>query len=375
MSRFLRCALLALLPVLAVAAAPVRAASAVAAGPGGAPVKIAGQPDDVSAARAALAACEREPGRRGPCELIRLNDEVIRPGEALKARVPAGRHPLFLWQTSTATARATLAGSIHLLKPSLFPLPPAFEAAFARADHLVVEVDAGAYAPGELQRLTRRHALLPAGTTLNALLKPATEERLAAALTRHGLSSAGLAQAKPGFVSNQLAVARLMALGYLPEFGMEQHFLTRAGSRRIVELESLESQLRVLFDQPLALQVELLEHTLAEIGDIEATLGELIVAWLAGDDGRFLELFKAQSGDSAAAEAFNRAVLDDRNRQMAAEIQSLLTRPGDYFVLVGAAHFVGDNGFVKHLQRGGLRVDRLYSDPPAAHAAAGSSGH
>jgi len=364
-------ALLALLAALAFTAEPLRAASAVAAAPDGTPVSIGGQPDDVAAARAALAACERQsrPGAR--CELIGLNGEDIARGADLKARVPPAPHPLFLWETSTATARATLAGSIHLLKPSLYPLPTAFEAAFARADHLVLEVNAGAYAASELQQLTRRYALLPAGRSLAGLLAPAVQDRLAAALSRHGLSWTGLAQAKPGFVSNQLAVARLMALGYLPEFGMEHHFLARAGQRRIVELETLEAQLRLMFDQPLALQVELLEHTLAELETIEASLGELIVAWLAGDDRRFLELFKAQSGDSPAAEAFNEALLDDRNRHMAAAIRELLSRPGDYFVLVGAAHFVGERGIVNELRRSGLTVERRYAHNPVALRSAG----
>ena len=45
------------------------------------------------------------------------------------------------------------------------------------------------------------------------------------------------------------------------------HFLDRLGQRSVLELESLEAQLSLLFDQPLPVQTQLLADTLALEGD------------------------------------------------------------------------------------------------------------
>ncbi|MEZ5559892.1 MAG: TraB/GumN family protein [Pseudomonadales bacterium] len=322
---------------------------------------VQGQANDLAAALGALQQCQALQPEGPPCELTRLNDERIATGRQIRARVPTGPHPLFLWRYERGATTLYLAGSIHILKPSLYPVAEQLETAFAQSDQLVLEVNTEQYPQDELTRRSLAHGRLPEGAELQTVLPAPIYQRLAQRLADYGVPMQNLAPLSPAMVMNQFVVYRLMSLGYLPEYGLEQHFMAQRGARPILELESLEAQLTLLFDQPLPVQIQLLADTLDLEAAIEPMLADMVAAWLSGDDARFLTLFEEQSGDSAAARAFNRALLDDRNVGMAARISELLTRPGKYFVLIGAAHLVGDQGIVALLERQGVRGRRIYS--------------
>ena len=53
------------------------------------------------------------------------------------------------------------------------------------------------------------------------------------------------------------------------------------------------------------------------------------------------------------------SLIDDRNTAMTAKIEGFLQTPKSYFVAVGAAHLVGDNGILSQLQRKNFKVEQL----------------
>jgi uncharacterized protein YbaP (TraB family) len=168
----------------------------------------------------------------------------------------------------------------------------------------------------------------------------------------------------------QLALVQLLALGYDPATGVDRHFLERAGERTVIELETPAEQFELLFGQPLADQIELLSDALDTDQSLEPLLADLVAAWLAGDDAAFANAFRAQTGTSSAAAAFYRRLLDDRNITMATAIEGLITRPGTHFVLIGAAHFVGERGIIELLARRGIHGRRIASNEPIELATA-----
>lgn len=325
------------------------------------------QPNDLVAAITALRTCDagRAP-QQAACELRKLNDELITSGEEIRARIPAGEHPLYLWQIESPTATVFLAGSVHILKPSLYPLPPAYDAAFAAADTLVVEVNVGAVDPTELQAKTTSYATLPNGQRIQAVLPASLAGQLAASLARYGVPLSQVETLKPAFLMNQIVLLRLTSLGYQGEHGVEQHYLGQLGDRRVLELETLDEQLALLFDQPMDLQKQLLIDTLDQEAGIEPLVAGMIAAWFSGNDALFMEMFEAQSGDSELARQFTEQLLDHRNVGMAERIQHYLAsgdvdNPNTYFVLVGAAHLIGENGIVALLKKRGVESTRLTS--------------
>ncbi len=116
------------------------------------------RPTDIDAANWALQQCQRKLARQTgltlapwqTCEVLNLNQERITTGADIRARVPTSPHPLYLWRYTSDTATVYLAGSIHVLKSTLYPLAPQLEKAFEQADLLVVEVDTEKYSLQEM---------------------------------------------------------------------------------------------------------------------------------------------------------------------------------------------------------------------------------
>ena len=321
------------------------------------------QAQDLAASQLALRDCEQQrAASNSPCELVRLNEVRITSARQLREGLPADPRPLYLWRYSSPGATVFLAGSIHFLKETLYPLPEPFEAAFRQADTLVVEVDLTALTPAELQSRTIAAGRFPKGETLATVLSPELYARLSRRFADDGMDIVLFESLKQAMVMNQLAVFGLVALGYSPLFGLEQYFTARKGDRPVLELESIDAQFDLLFGQPMAMQVQLLEDTLDQEAQFEPLLAGMLRAWLAGADDEFLALFEQQAGESELAREFNRMLLDERNIGMAESIAGYLEGTGTYFVLVGAAHFIGDNGIISLLERQGINGSRILSD-------------
>lgn len=322
-----------------------------------------GQNSDQSASQVALQNCERaRTPQSGVCEVTQLNETPIATAAEMRARVPRAAHPLFLWRFETHGSVVYLAGSIHVMKASLFPLPKQFETAFTQSDRLAVEVDTDALSADAVRQKFLDYALLPTGQSLGTVLKPTTLAAVSAHLQTQSIPLTSVATLKPVMLSTQVAVARLSALGYLPQFGLEQHFKSAAGARPILELETLDQQLAVLTSPPMQVQDEMLAETVEQMDTIEPIISAMVVAWLAGDEREFRRLFDLESGDSPQIHAFMRRLLEDRNVGMAEKIVGYLQMPGTTFVLVGAAHLTGPEGIVALLEARGLKGRRINSN-------------
>ena len=321
------------------------------------------QPQDLLAAVGALMDCRQERGEAGPpCELIRLNERQITTARQLRDALPKGPRPLFLWRYASPNATLYLAGSIHLFKEALYPLPEPLEAAFQQADTLVVEVDFSAADPSRLQATMLSAGKLPKGQYLETVLPPETYERLSRRLASEGTDIDFQQRLKPALIVQTLTLTGAMALGYEATYGLEHHFIAKKGDRPVLELESIDAQLELLFGQPMATQIQLLDDTLDQTAELEPLLADMLRAWLAGADDELLRLFEQQAGDSDLVREFNRQLLDDRNVHMAAKTRKYLNGKGTYFVLVGAAHLVGENGIVSLLEKKGVTGTRIMSD-------------
>jgi uncharacterized protein YbaP (TraB family) len=166
---------------------------------------------------------------------------------------------------------------------------------------------------------------------------------------------------KPALISQQLAVAAISAMGYDPALGIESHFSARIEPQKILELESVEGQLKLLLDQPLDMQTSLLRETLEDFDSIAEQTDAMLSAWAHGDDGEVATLVREQTGDSAAAKDFLYQLLDQRNTRMAQRIANMLRGSGSYFVLVGSAHLAGSQSVITELDKLGFSGRRIFS--------------
>ena len=322
------------------------------------------EPSESAAAFTALQRCEEArfaAALDAACEIVRAGAVEVTSGATIRAGIPADAHPLFLWEFRSPTAKVYLAGSIHVMKPTLYPLPAQFDAAFAASDRIVVEVDTVNAKPEMLQQQMLQHATLPDGATIESVVSPETYSTLSTFLAAQEIPLARVARLRPAMLATQLAVARLVALGYMPNHGLEHHFLQRADDRPVLELESIADQLEVLTSPPPDVQEEMLIETLEQMNTIEPIVADMLTAWFSGDEADFMQLFELTSGSSDGYDAFMDRILDARNATMAERVSGYLATDGTYFVLVGSAHLAGPEGIPAILTARGYPGRRIYS--------------
>lgn len=268
----------------------------------------------------------------------------------------------FCWQIQSGTSTGYVLGAIHFGRKDWLPMAPSIEAAFARSDYLIVEIDVTRTDP----QVLRRYLVYPPPDNLRNHVTSNTYAQLVALGRQYLISEDNLAQAKPAAVVALIAGAQIARLGYDPQFGIDRYFLQKtAGRKTVLELETAESQ--------LALMEELGEfavrYSLAEMNrPMEAYVKPLIAAWRTGDAAALDRLLTALEQNLVAEQPemarFFAKVYYDRNHKMADALTQCLRKPGVCFAVVGAGHLVGTNGILNLLARDpACRITQLKATP------------
>jgi uncharacterized protein YbaP (TraB family) len=263
---------------------------------------------------------------------------------------------ILLQQVTSGDSVVYLLGSVHIAKPDIYPLNDYIEEAFARSTRLVVEVDITKIDQASLQNTVLSLGTLPAGRTLRVDIGPEESAGLEKRLSELGMPIAGFDRFRPWVVYMVLAELDLAQLGYDAENGVDLHFLRQAGGREIVELETADYQLNLLAGFSDVEQRELLKEYLDESPMLGEQTAALLDAWTAGDAERFQAIVAEEMGAGSADRRMEEELLRKRDAAMAVKIESLLTRPGASFVVIGAAHFAGEGSVVDILKRDGYSV-------------------
>ena len=252
-------------------------------------------------------------------------------------------------------ASVVLLGSVHMAYPALYPLREAIEQAFAAADTVVVEVDIRDPNAQRIQQLFLAAGTLPPGQRLQDQLSADTLSALDSYLAVRGLPLAAFEQLQPGLVVVTLSTLRLVELGLDPQWGVEQHFLDRLGpGQTVVELETAEQQVELLLDFPDA--DRLLAQGLQQLDQAESLLDPLYRAWLAGDlDELDRLLLREERAANPEFEAVYEKLYDQRKIAKSNRLLAMLRGQGNYFVIVGAGHLVGEKGIIRLLADAGFR--------------------
>jgi uncharacterized protein YbaP (TraB family) len=273
--------------------------------------------------------------------------------------VQAAGERLLFYKLDTAAADVYLLGSMHLARPDIYPLRREIMQAFDGADTLAVELDISGGNQLQIQQMILARGSYPAGESIRDHLSPSTWNSLQQQISGSGLPPQMFESMRPGLLVTTLSSLEMMKLGLSPESGVDRFFLERArGQKRIHELETVEQQIGLLLDFPQ--QDLLVRQTLAQLDDMEETMEELVSLWKRGD-ARGLQ--KLVVDDELARNPEFRVVyermFDQRNIAMSDQIEGFMRTPGQYFVVVGAGHLVGDQGIVSLLAKRGYSPKQL----------------
>ena len=262
-----------------------------------------------------------------------------------------------LWRIADADSEIWLFGSVHVLSPDLAWRSERVNAAFAAADEFVTETEIGEAAAREYQALATRYGALPAGETLSARIGPEEAERLARTARALGIDPAALEQQRPWLTALQLSYTALARAGQNPEAGVEAVLgaEARAQGKRLSFLETPEQQVRVLGELPPEEEARFLSLTLREIEQGAESAAAMDQAWVRGDALALQRQLDAQWRETGPV--FYAALIVNRNRDWADEIERRLGGSGRIFIAVGAAHLLGDDSVVAMLRARGIEVE------------------
>jgi uncharacterized protein len=276
----------------------------------------------------------------------------------------AAAQPIFLWHASRGPAEVWLLGSVHAGQEDFYPLDARIEAAFATADTLACEVDLTD--PAKAARaslLAMQRGSYPAGETLRDHVSAATWDSLAAHLTAQSLPLSMFERFKPSMAAVMLGMMEMKRAGLDPEQGIDRHLLerARADSLPVVDLETVQQQIDALFGHDSGVEELILAESLAQNGEeMRRTLADMLAAWRTGDAEAIERLIEQEWLDDPRLVGFHEAILGQRNHTMAETIdQRAGAGDATWFVVVGAAHLVGDDGVPALLAARGWRVDQV----------------
>jgi uncharacterized protein YbaP (TraB family) len=264
-----------------------------------------------------------------------------------------------------------LFGSIHLGKPDFYPLHPRIEALFRGADTLVFEIDPLSAADPQVAMRMQLRGMLPAGQTLDDVVSPAALDNLQDVLARYGIPLGNLMTMKPWLLTLMLANVQASSLGYSAQHGLESYFLgQKAPATAVAELETIDQQVDMLDSLDPEL---LLGYSLQDFDDGATEMEALISAWRCADKPALSEqLFSELLAIEQAADARERAGMEDlyrrlyidRNKVMADGIDGFIkTGSGNWFVVVGSAHLLGEGSVVQLLEGRGYTVTPVRLEP------------
>ena len=284
---------------------------------------------------------------------------IFAAGPAAQTPVVTGAPPAtktFMWTVERAGRTGWLVGSLHLLTPDHYPLPAAMEAAFARADALVEEMDMNEAAEPATASLMLSKGMNPPGTTLGSQISRETHTKLTDWLARRGVTVTPFEAMRPWMAAMTLQVLALQGLGFDPALGLDKYFrdASMKSGKHFVPLETAAEQIEFLSGFSARTQDLMLRETLEGLETELAEIKTIASAWRRGDADTIERIAVTSMKD--APEVYQ-SLLVDRNRRWMPDIESCLSTRR-CFIVVGAAHLVGPDGLVAMLRQRGYRVEQ-----------------
>lgn len=279
---------------------------------------------------------------------------AVAKGEVAEAATQAAS----VWKVTSKTSVVYLAGSVHLLRESDYPLPPVYEEAYAASERLFFELDIGASMTFEAQAKIAMLGKLPAGETIGDHVSSETYELLQAYFKSRQIGGPVFEMMKPGMLAVTISSLEYMRLGALPQLGVDMFYHKKAveDGKPVEGFETTEFQLSLFNDLSNEKQEVMLKDTLENLEDSEEISDRLIEAWKTGDVATLKELL---ADEIAKDKEIGKVMLFKRNRSWLPTIVDQLKGNENVMVVVGAGHLVGERSLVDLLEKRGYAVEQM----------------
>lgn len=276
-------------------------------------------------------------------------------GLCLPATLPAEatkRGRTSVWKITSPEGRvAYLGGSIHKLRSTDYPLPPAFDRAFDLSQRLAMEVE-----PDSMQAMhseLEESGTFPAGDSLRRHVDPRTYAYVVKVLGSLGIPETKVARYRAWYL--HMLIGSSAPGG---EIGVERYLTrrARANAKKIEGLATARQHARVfsgLNDKEA--EALLLLTFIPQKGKGTDYRDRLTSAWRRGDVDFLARVIHQGYADLPA---MGERLLGARNRAWIPKIEGYLRSGYVYFIVGGAAHMGGSDGVVALLRARGHQVEQ-----------------
>jgi uncharacterized protein YbaP (TraB family) len=263
-----------------------------------------------------------------------------------------------VWQVSDGNSIVFLGGTVHLLRPSDYPLPEEYDHAYDAADELYFETDLGSMNDMSVQARLLQQLTYQDGRSLKTVLSDEAYSALSEYAETVGLPLMMLESFKPGMLISTLQVLEFQRIGFTPQ-GVDAFFNGKAmGDGKLIgQLETIDEQIGFLAAMGEGNESEFVLISLAELEETASSMDEMIAAWRSGDVASLAELF-VDDMRLEAPEVYE-SLLKQRNADWLPQIAAMFGDEDTEFVLVGAAHLVGPDGLLEMLESAGYQVTQF----------------
>lgn len=263
-----------------------------------------------------------------------------------------------VWKISSSQHTAYIGGTIHVLAKEDYPLPKEYDQAFKQADSIVFETDLTEVSSPAFGQKLMSQMMLPAGTTIESLLKPDTYEALKKHLSTRGIPLQNFASFKPSMLAITLSMVELQMLGLTSE-GVDLYYsnLAKKHGKQSLWLESPDEQISFLMNMGQGDEDSMIEYTLRDLKKMPTMINQLRDAWRSGDMQAMADV--GIKDFVADYPEIYQDLLVKRNNNWIPEIEKMLNDKPIEFILVGALHLAGPDSVLSKLRNKGYKVEKL----------------
>lgn len=262
--------------------------------------------------------------------------------------------PLY-WQVEKGKLKYIIVGSVHVGDESMYPLPKRLFDELESSQGLIVETD------------TRNKGNLVYPTTRLSsrdVLTTQQQKELLGLANLLEINGSDLLNTPPWAAALAIQMKQIEYLGYSVANGVDLRLMIKADLLQVptLSLESMQFQIDLLTGQPMGGK-EMLVSVLEEFDHSENALRCLITSWKNGDIDKLNEFAQLTS----MSEELEYAFLTARNLDWAQKLVSpewLPSRQGQYLVVVGTLHLLGEQSLLKMLEREGFTIKQLSQSQP-----------
>ncbi|MCK9181716.1 MAG: TraB/GumN family protein [Fibrobacteraceae bacterium] len=279
-------------------------------------------------------------------------------GVQIEKDYPCGEKHFFWKAEKRGQQPIWLLGSIHLADSSFYPLPDVIENAFEWADVVVAELDVNAESTDmETADLVLKEGKLPSGKSLENVVPKVTYLLLDSLANVWNVPMGAFTTFRPWMVAMQISAIAVERSGFSSEWGIDAELLARASDekKKIFPLETPAEQIHIFSKSEDSLGIEYLKNTLDEVVAADSFVHEMGSAWKCGN----LKTMRALLASDSSEAPFEDAIYTKRNSRMANSIDSLALAGNKIFVVIGAAHLLGEgDNVVRLLAKRGYKIER-----------------